>query len=673
MADYITQSNSKPEIVISEPEVTPDCFSPLLSLSTAAPVVRSHFGGISVAAPGKIFTPPPASISDKGKSYVTSPSLPPDRLTQPWSYRDGDLENNKDPNISGRILQEGQRSFHETEDCGHSEKVVCKESENVLVDQQCKQSGSKSSECSKFNTERCGMQDFRPDSCANKNVLNLKDGETFKALNNNSSADAFCKSSKVACSRHENSFSYSNHVSENVCNFRSRDCCSCDGKAFPKQSSSDHNHCQQVNESCITNHEHCHCQGYQYVQMSLSQSHISPQPNTYSHSPWFNRTRSKPSTPQRKVSWPPPAALSPGQYISPPRVDQTPPAATFQLDGKFAPPPAPPPTPCLRLGQLSTCTSSTSFYSCRSQLSVSTANPTCCHNIEISISGQFQHCCTCCRSGRNSPNSSNISQSNIFPSIPHTQPLNDCQCVPNNLHHNNGQNCSSQANINGHPQFLSSYPSSTIQHLDVPKQTRSETKASIHYFSSLATQPKDHCSGDTSPNNNSSSNKAKIPPEDKQVAMRQQTMRMCIPSGGGDPTDFKLIHASYASLDESVCSSIDSHTRPRSQTNGNARAHCLDRCNVNNNNDNRNNGNNYINSNSNYVNSSAHSSSDKKLLSSALTIRRLSKRSSAEEILLDEKKVEDETYTKSKDVHREKKRQSSVSFWKRAFHKKVRT
>ncbi|RUS82419.1 hypothetical protein EGW08_009807, partial [Elysia chlorotica] len=95
MADFITLSNSKPEIIISEPEVTPECFSPSLSLSPVAPIIRSQFGGISVAAPGKVFSPTASSTSAKSQDLHTSPNPASDETTP------NSQSNSRDPRNGG--------------------------------------------------------------------------------------------------------------------------------------------------------------------------------------------------------------------------------------------------------------------------------------------------------------------------------------------------------------------------------------------------------------------------------------------------------------------------------------------------------------------------------------------------------------------------------------------
>ena len=661
MADYITVSNSKPEIVISEPEVTPECFSASLSLSPVAPVIRSHFGGISVAAPGKVFNPEAFSGCDNLQDSYPSPRLTSDAIPtniqrQSGSYRNGDPEGKSGFKESETNLQE-ENSCRRDPACGLSQCCSvepmsscakqscdnlkgssCKELENVVVDHQHHKSGNEWNEFIQHNISDCKKHLINSvEYVGTKHLVPINDNQGFATLDNN----AISKSSNLANPK----IHCTSCVDTIVCNTYYENSCSCVDNAVTNQSFLDHYDCKSTNGNCSTKPEPCQGQEHQYLYISSSQSHISPHPNPLPGSPWFYHARSKPNTPQRKVSWPPPAALSPGQYICPQKALQTPTSAISTVDHRFFPPPVPPPTPCLRLSQLSTCTSSTSFYSCQSQLSVSTKSPSY-HDMKFCILKEPHHF-ACCKNGLYFPNPSQTAT----PQDPPNQTPNSCKHLSNILR--NDHSCSSHISSNGCPQFL--LLPSTVHHLDVPKNSSPETKATFNYLNSLK-HPKSVFTGDSSANNSTRSTHI----ADNLPAVRPQVMSVCVPSGGGNPTDFKLIHASYVSLDESVCSSIDGHARLRSETNGNIPGHCEGRQNM------------ISSSSNNYCGKHLKTAADKKLSSSGLTIRRLSKRCSAEEILLDKRKSDEESPSRSKNVLQEKSTQSNNSFWKRIFRKSVR-
>ncbi|RUS82418.1 hypothetical protein EGW08_009806, partial [Elysia chlorotica] len=406
-------------------------------------------------------------------------------------------------------------------------------------------------------------------------------------------------------------------------------------------------------EDCSTLPPLCRCREYQYLYLSSSQSLISPPPNTNPDSPWFCHSRSNPNSPQRKLSWPPPAALSPGQYICPSASLQTQTSAITTVNCRFFPPPVPPPTPCMRMSQLSTCTSSTSFYSCQSQMSISNLKSSCCHNIDFCISRQPHHCDSYCKDWLHLPNSSQTATL-ANPSI---QISNSCKNLCQSFSKDNEYSCFPQISNNMCSQFLN-LPSK-VHHLDVPKGFRPDNQANTNYLNSLQ-QCKAVLSGGTNTGKATNSPHAGYNPHTDHP----QIMSVCVPSGGGNPTDFKLIHASYASLDESVCSSIDSHSRFRSETNGNIPGHSRHNASSNS-----------FNYSNNHVKAGVISTlaKDKKLPSSALTIRRLSKKSSSEQILLEEKKNEEQCHDLiGGNVLPRKSTPSNYCFWKRIFPKTIK-
>ncbi|GFR67152.1 receptor-type tyrosine-protein phosphatase kappa [Elysia marginata] len=662
MADFITQSNSKPEIVISEPEVMPDCFSPSLALSPLAPVVRSHCGGISVAAPGKIFNPTQlSSAGDKGHEpckssgftvhatpFHTTPQTNKDcgsknnfslTETHVQTYDNGGRKPNARPSQNQSITQRSCPT-----ECYDNLKVnSAKELETFAVTSQCSVSESRSND---YNLQRniVDSKHYPKNSTqfvySNQYQMPINDIQRVCLAADDSCKNAFSESSSFVRPKPSCTCYLNVETCYGRCPFDKS--ISCVGSNYTNYLCSEMDGCQHKIENYNSDHKQFH--------MSLSQSHISSQPHPPQGSPWFSHARSKPNTPQRKVSWPPPAALSPGQYINSSSPLENPAVVSSTMQSRFFPPPVPPPTPCLRLSQLSTCTNSTSFYSCHSELSVAMVNSSCGHTSEFSSSKQLHHCSYC---SKNVPlkSASQITHYSLLPSSSSGQPVKDCQCSSHDIQHNSET---------GDPNVYHQFPyfvSSKTHHLDVPKTNRSEIKANMHYLSSLAHQ-KAVYSKDTSAAKSTRNTHPKAE-SNHDIIGHQQTMRVCVPSGGGDPTDFKLIHASYASLDESVCSSLDNSIRPRSETNGNALNHCLQKF-----------GADAHNNNSNHF---AHASTmqEKRPSSSALVIRRLSKRNSAEEILLDNKKSEEEYQSRKTGIFPGKPAKSS--FWKRPFRKRVKT
>ncbi|GFO03966.1 receptor-type tyrosine-protein phosphatase kappa [Plakobranchus ocellatus] len=592
MADFTTQANLKPEIVISEPEVTPDCFSPLATLSPTFPVARTLSAGLNVAAPGKIFRPSSAVVTFDGQ--VSDRTV----MTRSGNYRKGDpgttlpqdTQNLRESELGSVSPDSGLQSFNLSDQrlSSNTDTCGCEEVNNSQLSrfgkglvqsevQYVEYDFSVNEADRSVKTNLCEVTG----TCYSKQLLMSPMNKELQNVDSRNCREVFPESSKavVTSGAEPTSGCCCSCVAAGACDDSSCQKNSCHvSDVFLIPIAFERHACQHSVQSCnaciqnchcLTHHHHQHHHHHHHHSLSRSESNVFPETKTVLNSPWLSHPRSKPTTPQKKVSWPPPATLSPGQYISPPQAPvHTSHIAEPQAEPKFTPPPAPPPTPYLRLCQLSTCNSAASFYSCRSQLSVDSANPSCCPHFEISISKNLQHrdfsSCRC---------SSSHSVSNLI--NPGLCKENSTTLSTSSRHLNNSSapnfqtSCLKEAGVNGNLQFLSSCP--TSNHLNVPRDECIGSKASISYTDHQS-QTHSPCFRDISIKTSRSSITKQTQSLDNHHALRQQTMRVCVPSGG-DPSDFKLIHASYASLDESICSSSDSHSSLMRQANGDAHDH----------------------------------------------------------------------------------------------------